>query len=109
MNFDEYQKESRKTWVGVGGIHPLTYFTLGIAGETGEFVDKIKKVWRDDGNIMSDEKRDEVVRELGDVLWYIAQISTELGVSLDEVAAKNIEKIFDRKDRGVLGGDGDNR
>jgi len=109
MNFDEYQKESRKTWVGAGVEQPLAYFSLGLAGETGEFVDKVKKVWRDHGNVVSGEKREELVRELGDVLWYAAQISTELGVSMDEVAQKNIEKIFDRKDRGKLGGSGDNR
>ena len=82
---------------------------LGLVGETGEVADKIKKVIRDDGGKLSEEKRRDIEKELGDVLWYLANLATELNLSLDEIALKNLEKLQDRQDRGVLRGSGDNR
>ncbi|OIO32652.1 MAG: hypothetical protein COZ49_00330 [Candidatus Yonathbacteria bacterium CG_4_10_14_3_um_filter_47_65] len=109
MDFSKYQKESRKTalYPDVGGNY--IYPTLGLVGEAGEVAEKIKKVIRDDGGEVSPEKREEIKKELGDVLWYVAQVASELGLELDDIARKNIEKLFSRKERGMLGGSGDNR
>jgi NTP pyrophosphatase (non-canonical NTP hydrolase) len=109
MTLEEYQKKSRETAVYPGAGNNFIYPTLGLAGEAGEVAEKIKKVLRDDNNLVSAEKKEELKKELGDVLWYLAQISTELGLSLEEVAAFNIEKLQSRKQRNVLGGSGDNR
>ncbi len=109
MNFEEYQKQSRKTAVYPNLGDNFIYPTLGLVGESGEIAEKIKKVIRDDKGIMSIEKKEDLKKELGDVLWYLAQLSTELNLNLNEVAEANIKKLSDRLDRGVLGGSGDNR
>ncbi len=109
MNFNEYQKESRKTAIYPNAGNNMVYPVLGLSGEAGEVAEKMKKIIRDDGGKISEEKRAEIKKELGDVLWYIAQIATELGVELDEVASENLEKLFSRLERGKLGGSGDNR
>ncbi|MHB8651986.1 MAG: nucleoside triphosphate pyrophosphohydrolase family protein [Minisyncoccota bacterium] len=109
MNFNEYQQKCGETAtypeVGKNFVYP----TLGLAGEAGEVAEKIKKVIRDDAGVMSDEKREEIKKELGDVLWYVAQLSTELGLELGNVAQGNLDKLASRKERGVLYGGGDNR
>jgi len=109
MELSDYQKKSRKTAkypdVGSNFIYP----TLGLAGEAGEVAEKIKKVIRDDGGEVLPEKKKEIEKELGDVLWYVSQIATELGLELESIAAKNIEKLYSRLDRGQIGGSGDNR
>lgn len=98
---------------GNQNVTSLLYCTLGLAGESGEFTEKVKKVWRDTGvdlnAVVTGERRDEMLKELGDVLWYVARAAHELGSSLDEVAELNVEKLQSRFDRGVLGGSGDNR
>jgi len=109
MNFNEYQKESRKTAIYPNAGNNMVYPVLGLSGEAGEVAEKMKKIIRDDDSKISEEKRAEIKKELGDVLWYIAQIATELGVDLEEVAAKNLEKLFSRLERGKLSGSGDNR
>jgi NTP pyrophosphatase (non-canonical NTP hydrolase) len=109
MTFEEYQKKSRETAIYPQAGNNFIYPTLGLAGESGEVAEKIKKVLRDDNNIVSSEKKEELKKELGDVLWYLTQISTELGLSMEEVAAFNIEKLQSRKQRNILGGSGDNR
>ncbi len=85
------------------------YPTLGLINEAGEVAGKIKKLFRDKGGVISAEDRQALKQELGDVLWYLTQICTELGLSLDEVASANIEKLFSRLERGQIHGDGDNR
>lgn len=107
--YKDYQKESRKTWMLVDANHPITYPTLGLANEVGEVVGKIKKILRDKDGKISKEDKDALKAELGDVLWYFTQICTELGLSLEEVAEYNLEKLFSRKKRNKLHGDGDNR
>ena len=87
----------------------LIYPTLGLVGEAGEIAEKIKKMIRDDGGMLTAERRDLLKKELGDVMWYLAQLCTELGFDMDEVANHNLEKLFSRKDRGKLTGDGDTR
>lgn len=109
MDFKEYQKLSRETAFYPDKDNNFIYPTLGLAGEAGEVAEKIKKVLRDDKGVVSQEKKQELLKELGDVLWYLAQISTEIGLSLDEVASSNIEKLASRKERNKLAGSGDNR
>ena len=109
MTFKEYQKLSKKTAFYPKEIKPFIYITLGLAGESGEVVEKIKHVIRDKKGIISKEDKQEIASELGDLLWYLTQLSTELGFSLEEIASMNIGKLFSRKDRGALSGRGDNR
>jgi NTP pyrophosphatase (non-canonical NTP hydrolase) len=109
MDFEEYQKKSRKTAVYPNAGENYIYPTLGLAGESGEVAEKIKKVLRDKDGVIDDETKEMIKKELGDVLWYVAQLASELGLSLDEIAEKNIEKLYSRMDRGKLNGDGDNR
>jgi len=109
MDFNDYQTKSRKT-AGYPAIgHSVIYPTLGLVNEAGEVAGKIKKVFRDKGGEISAETREALKAELGDVLWYIAQVATELGLSLDEIAEYNIAKLYDRLERGKIKGDGDNR
>ena len=109
MNFTQYQVNSRKTakYPAIG--HPVIYPTLGLANEAGEVAGKIKKIFRDKNGIIGEVEREALKGELGDVLWYLAQVCTELELSLDEVAEANIEKLYSRLERGKIGGDGDNR
>ena len=108
-NFDSYQRESRKTWNVIKTDHSIVYPTLGLANETGEVAGKIKKIFRDRNGQITDADREALKSELGDVLWYLTQICTELGLSLEEVAQANITKLFSRLERGAIKGDGDNR
>ncbi len=82
---------------------------LGLVGEAGEVAEKIKKVLRDNEGKIEEEQKKEIKKELGDVLWYLSQLATELGLSLTDIAAYNIEKIKSRRERGVANGKGDNR
>ena len=109
MNFSDYQKRSRATaqYPSIG--HPVIYPVLGLANEAGEVTGKIKKVFRDKGGEISAETRSALQAELGDVLWYLAQVCTELDISMDEVAESNLAKLLDRQARGQIRGDGDNR
>ena len=109
MDFNDYQTKSRKT-AGYPAIgHPVIYPTLGLVNEAGEVAGKIKKVFRDQGGEINEETRQAIKAELGDVLWYIAQLATELDLSLDEIAEYNIAKLYDRLERGKIKGEGDNR
>jgi NTP pyrophosphatase (non-canonical NTP hydrolase) len=109
MNFTDYQQKAKATAkypvIGHGVIYP----TLGLTNEAGEVAGKIKKVFRDKDGVISEETRDALKAELGDVLWYLAQVATELNLSLDEIAEHNIAKLLDRQARGKIQGDGDNR
>jgi len=109
MDFADYQTQSRKT-AGYPPIgHPVIYPTLGLANEAGEVAGKVKKIFRDKGGVIGAAEREALKSELGDVLWYLAQVCTELDLSLDEVAEHNLKKLFDRLERGKICGDGDNR
>ena len=109
MNFIDYQTKARTTAkypvVGHGVIYP----TLGLVNEAGEVAGKIKKIFRDKGGVIGQADKEALKAELGDVLWYIAQVATELDLSLDEIAESNISKLLDRLERGKIKGDGDNR
>lgn len=109
MDFEEYQKKSRRTakYPSIG--HPVIYPTLGLTNEAGEVAGKIKKIFRDKGGVIGESEKEALKSELGDVLWYLAQVCTELNISFNSVAESNIEKLFSRLERGVIHGDGDNR
>lgn len=85
------------------------YVALGMAGEVGEIMEKLKKIVRDKNCEISIEDQHNLKREDSDVLWYVAALGKELGGGLEEVGHINIEKLLSRKERGVLGGSGDNR
>jgi len=108
MELSEYQQLSRRT-----AAYPraawLAYPALGLAGEAGEVAEHAKKAIRDDGGTVGDERRAAMAKELGDVLWYVAQIASELGLDLEDVARANLEKLSSRQRRGVLSGSGDER
>jgi len=109
MNFIEYQKEARKTAIYPNKGKNITYPALGLCGEAGEVAEKIKKIIRDCDGKISVKNRQSIHKELGDVLWYISNLATELDLNLDHIAQTNIEKLKDRKKRGKLKGSGDNR
>ncbi len=108
MNFNDYQQAAAST-----AIYPeamaVVYPTLGLAGETGEVAEKVKKTFRDHGGNFDDERRAAVAAELGDVLWYLAMTARDLGYTLDEVAQMNVDKLASRQQRHRLHGNGDNR
>lgn len=107
MHFDEYQMEALNT-----AIYPdnykIIYPVLGLVNEAGEVAGKLKKVYRDDG-ISNKEFIENMKKELGDVLWYVSAIASDLDLSLNEIAEGNVTKLKDRQERGVLKGNGDNR
>ena len=109
MNFTDYQQKAKDTAkypvIGQGVIYP----TLGLANEAGEVAGKIKKIFRDKEGMIGDSDREALKAELGDVLWYLSQVATELGLALEDIAEHNIAKLLDRKARGKIQGDGDNR
>lgn len=109
MTFEEYQNKSRKTAIYPNLGDNYIYPTLGLVGEAGEVAEKIKKVLRDKNGKVDKVTKLEIAKELGDVLWYLAQLSSELGLSLNSIASQNIKKLFSRKQRGKLKGSGDNR
>ena len=109
MTFEEYQKSSRKTALYPDVGNNFIYPTLGLAGEAGEVAEKIKKVLRDNNGVVEESRRGEIAKELGDVLWYVTQVASEPGLSLDVIAKQNIEKLYSRLERGKLSGSGDSR
>ena len=109
MQFIEYQREARKTAIYPNLGHNFIYPTLGLCGESGEVAEKIKKVIRDNEGQISNEVKTKIMNELGDVLWYVANLATELHLNLDIIAQSNIDKLKDRQQRNMIKGDGDVR
>ena len=107
--FDVYQKLAKQTAIYPDQGKNIIYPTLGLCGECGEIAEKVKKVIRDKGGVFDDETKKELSRELGDVVWYVAMLSDELGYKLSDIAQCNVDKLFDRKKRGKLSGSGDKR
>lgn len=108
MQLDEYQEGAIQTAIydrsfGIG------YPALGLNGEAGEVAEHAKKVLRDDEGVVTIERRELIKKELGDVLWYVANIANDLAMSLDDIAQTNLDKLASRASRGVLGGSGDER
>lgn len=113
MNLEQYSKQALTTLsdnYGQEDISPqLLGQVLGLSDESGEVLGKFKKLLRDKKGKMSDEDKYEIMKELGDVLWYVNSVSSLLGFSLEEVAKANLDKLASRHERGVLSGSGDNR
>lgn len=111
MDLNDYQQRASKTatFDPNDAVYSLMYLSMGLAGESGEVIEKLKKVVRNDDGVMSEEKRIEIVRELGDVLWYLSQFARVLNVPFSDVAEANIKKLSDRAERGVIESEGDNR
>ena len=104
-----YQVKAAQTAVYPDIGNNFVYPTLGLVGEAGELANKAKKVMRDHGGKMPEEFRAAMVDELGDVLWYVAVLANELGVSLADVGEMNLEKLAKRQRAGTLRGSGDRR
>lgn len=111
MTFDEYQKLAMTT-AHTSYDDPLmqnSVWVMGIAGEAGEVVEKWKKAVAYRDGKFSDEEFADFKKEFADVIWYIAVLAESLGLSLDEIMRDNVKKLADRKQRGVIKGQGDNR
>ncbi|MBW6442493.1 nucleoside triphosphate pyrophosphohydrolase family protein [Patescibacteria group bacterium] len=109
MEFTEYQKKAEETAIYPNRGNNITYPALGLGGETGEVLEEIKRVLRDDNSKVSEERKKNIEKEMGDVLWYLATLSTELGLDLNKIAELNIEKLSSRKERDQLHGSGADR
>lgn len=108
MNFGDYQSLTRET-----AIYPselaLVYLALGLSSEASEVAGKVKKVIRDSDSVLTDDMRTAIISEMGDTLWYLSELASHLGTTLENVASLNIDKLFDRAERGALSGSGDDR
>lgn len=105
-SFNQYQKAAAKTAIYES---PIIYPTLGLCGEAGEVAEKVKKAIRDEAGVFSEQRREDLKKELGDVLWYLSNLAADLGLNLEDVALSNLEKLADRAARGKLKGSGDSR
>ena len=108
MELNEYQLKALET-ANYPQEYKIVYPTLGLTGEAGEVSDKVKKVIRDNNHEFSDDRKREIAKEIGDVLWYCATLSNDLGYTLDEIAEMNYSKLKSRKERNMINGNGDNR
>jgi NTP pyrophosphatase (non-canonical NTP hydrolase) len=108
MTIDEYQKGAISTAI-YGEGNKIIYPTLGLTGEAGEVAEKVKKILRDKGGEFSDEARKAIAKELGDVMWYVAALCRDIGISMDAVAQMNLAKLQKRKATNNIHGSGDDR
>jgi len=111
MELNEYQNLATKTAIypGQNSFVGLNYTVLGLCGESGEVAEKVKKIIRDHNLIINEERRNALIKELGDLMWYISNTAKELNMTLEEICQSNLEKLSDRKERNVLKGSGDDR
>lgn len=108
-DFDKYQKFCKGIAIYPKIGKKFVYPVFGLVGESGEVAEKVKKIFRDDKGRLTEEKKEEIKKELGDVMWYLTQVSTEMGLKLSDVVETNIKKLSSRRERGKLHGSGDNR
>lgn len=108
MDFSIYQAATATTAIYSDDV-AINYTTMGLCSEAGEVAGKVKKAIRDADGEITMERRIEILDELGDVLWYAARLAAALGADLNDVAKYNLDKLSDRKQRGVISGDGDKR
>jgi NTP pyrophosphatase (non-canonical NTP hydrolase) len=109
MDFTEYQQKALRTAGPKTKKNELFHLVLGLVGEAGEIAEKFKKLVRDKDTDESLIDRDDIAKELGDVLWYIATLADYLDLRLEDIAEGNIAKLASRRERGTLSGSGDNR
>jgi NTP pyrophosphatase (non-canonical NTP hydrolase) len=109
MECDDYQRAALRTARDKDAPDEFMHLVLGLVGEAGEIAEKVKKLVRDKNGDLGQLDRDDIAAELGDVLWYAAVLANFLGLSLNDVAQRNVDKLADRQRRTVLGGSGDNR
>ncbi|OGC88792.1 hypothetical protein A2419_03510 [Candidatus Adlerbacteria bacterium RIFOXYC1_FULL_48_26] len=112
MEFNEYQQLASRTSILAQDDtqYKLMLLSMGLAGESGEVIDKLKKLVNNEKCVITEEKRTALVSELGDVLWYLSELAVTLGSSLEDVAKRNVKKLEERAARGtVVVGEGDNR
>lgn len=114
LQINEYQKKAHETAdypipVCEGNYMDWDYPAHALAEEAGEVAGKFAKAVRDENGYLSDERKEGIIKELGDVCWFVAELATLLGVSLEDVMQKNLDKLASRKERGVIHGSGDNR
>lgn len=104
---DEYQKRAAATAVYPQStlFNRISYVTLGLVGEAGEVANKVKKIYRDDNSTITPDRRGDIMWELGDVVWYVAQLCTELHLSLEDVMKANLDKLATRDKLGTIHGD----
>lgn len=109
MDLNEYQTRARDTAVYQNIGRNPRYAMIGLCEEVGEVAGQLKRVERDDGDVITDDRREKLKLELGDCLWYMASLAAELGLTLNEIAEANLAKLADRKARKALHGAGDAR
>ncbi len=107
-NVDMYQEQALTT-AKLNLDSETWYFALGLAGEVGETIDHIKKMYRDDDGELTPERKQKILLELGDVSWYLSVLAKACGFDMSQVLAANVEKLQGRVAAGTLHGDGDNR
>jgi NTP pyrophosphatase (non-canonical NTP hydrolase) len=108
MQLDAYQQAARRTAI-YDERHQVIYPALGLASEAGEVAGKVKKALRDHGGAFDAAQIEALKDELGDVLWYVAVLAADLGLSLESIAEGNVAKLASRQQRGALSGEGDRR
>lgn len=113
MKFQQYSDIAATTAFypdcDLGTVASVTYATVGLGGEVGQLQNKLKKVLRDEGGRISEERALTLLDEAGDVLWYLDRLVHELGSTLAEVADANLNKLLTRQINGTLAGSGDHR
>ena len=110
MTLKEYQTKALESrFYSEDSLSAVVYCALAINGEAGEIAEKVKKIIRDNSSIITDTHVYDIAKEIGDVLWYCTALADELGLSLEEIAQINLEKLTDRKSRNAMEGSGDNR
>ncbi len=107
-DFNSYQRTATKTAI-YPAEHKILYPALGLAGEAGEVANKVKKVMRDGVENQANDWKEQIASEIGDVLWYCAALSNDIGIPLALIAAQNRDKLLARKQKGTLQGSGDTR
>lgn len=113
MQLNEYAEKievlAKYPGASQGTVPAVCYTALGLAGEAGEVANQIKKVLRDDDGAISEDRREKLVAELGDVAWYFIRLCAELGIDPNRVLQENVDKLYGRLERGTIKGDGDVR
>lgn len=109
MNVNDYQKAALRTARPKDANDEFLHLVLGLVGEAGEVAEKVKKIVRDNNSDFAGMDMELFKKELGDVLWHIAVLADYFGISLENIAQMNIDKLASRLERGKIGGSGDTR